>query len=472
MAAAVNARTKPAKPVVVFVHGFGSAKRCWMPLVKLLRKNRAIASAYTFRCFPYPTEWLALKPWQRVPSLQEAAEKLANFLDSEPFRDRALTLVGHSQGGLVIHAYIAQMLKEARGRELASIRQVVTFATPHLGSTFFASLRRLAGRFVDNSQERTLRAFSPETAAIVRTVQQRAAEAAEAGDASWPIPVCCFGGLSDNIVQPASAQGPFPLFKSLQGNHSTILRPKSHEDDRYREFAEVLLDPGGHPHVFEVEHYRTRIAVRPVPLQTFRIRLGEDSHREVVTDNICELNRSVRFARSNQCQAQFKIRYRAFGGSCFVANPSHRNEAGQLAGEYESGGDNLDFLFTPELKKPDVEYALPLTIYNGFGEGRRDVHFHFGPLSMGGMAFYRKLTYELDLSGYLDAGYAVTAVPTLYWHPTDRPCKECKGLRAHHERVPPVAENERGIWRWELENMREGVADLLWDVAPRSALTS
>jgi pimeloyl-ACP methyl ester carboxylesterase len=468
MVASANARTASAKPVLVFVHGFGSDETCWGRLLELLSGDPEITSRYEFERFPYPTEWLELKPWQRLPSLREAADKLKNFLDSERFRDRSLTLIGHSQGGLVIHAYIARLLEDGEGRRLEPVRQVITLATPHLGSTFLSGPRRLFYRFVDNAQERGLRALDPDTARIVGIVEQRAADAAVAGGSSWPIPVSCFGGLRDNIVLPASAQGPFASYKSISGNHSTILQPKDTEDDRYSELAEVLLDPGGHPHVFEVEQYTTRIAPRPVPLQTFRIRLGEDSYREVVTDNVCELDRGVRFARSNQCQAQFKIRYRAFGGSCFVANPSHRNEAGQLAGEYESGGDNLDFLFTPELEKPEVEYALPLTIYNGFGEGRRDVHFHFGTLSMGGMAFYRKLTYELDLSAYLDAGSAVTVTPTLYWHPTDRPCKECKGLRAHHERVAPVAENERGVWRWELENMREGVADLLWNVAARA----
>jgi hypothetical protein len=229
----------------------------------------------------------------------------------------------------------------------------------------------------------------------------------------------------------------------------------------------VLLDPIGHPHVFEVDHYKTTIAVSPLPMQKFRIKLGEDNYREVEADNVCELTRTVEFPRNNQCQSQFMIRYLAFGGSCFVPSVSHNNEAGQLVSEYEqSAGKSFAFWFTPELKKPDEEYALRLTIYNGFGEGRRDVHFHMGPLSVGGMAYYRKLTYELDLSKYIELGYAVTSTPTLYWHSKDPgECKRCKDLRTPLKRVQPVAENAQGLWRWELLNVRGGVTNLVWDVA-------
>ncbi len=193
--------------------------------------------------------------------------------------------------------------------------------------------------------------------------------------------------------------------------------------------------------------------------------------REIATDNICELTRSVRFARNNQCKGPFKIRYLSFAGSAFEARPSPDNEAGQLAGEYEqSGGTKIDFLFTP--KEPDEKYELPLTIYNGFGEGRRDVHFHLGPRSVGGMAYFRRLTYELDLRAYLAAGWTITAPPALYWHPRDPgDCKGCKDLRRHHERlIPPVAAGEDGVWRWELADVRGGVTDVFWDVAPRDGI--
>ncbi len=470
----VSMQDDSSKGVIVFVHGFGSSPDCWAPLLALLRKDEAITSRFEFDCFSYPTPRFNFNPLQRIPRLKEVAEKLREHLDSKKFWDREITLIGHSQGGLVIHAYIAHMLTRGCGRQLEPIRQVITLATPHYGSTTLSFLRRITSRlfwFFDNPQERSLRVLDPDTAEIVNTVAQRAAETSEAGELSWPIPVHCFGGLRDNVVREASAKGPFVSHKSIEGDHFEILTPKDSGDERYGELTELLLDPVGHPHVFEVEHYKTAIAVKPVPRQKFRLKLGEDNDREVETDNICELTRTVWFARHNQCQSPFKIRYLAFGGSCFEPSLSHVNEAGQLATEYEqSGGTKLDFLFTPELKKPKEAYTLRLKIYNGFGEGRRDVHFHLGPPSVGGMAHYRKLTYELDLSQYLALGYAVTSAPVLYWHPKDPGnCKGCKDLRSHSKPIQVVAENVQGIWRWELTGVREGVADLVWDVAQERA---
>ena len=465
----MSEQASPSKAVIVFVHGFGSSGGCWTPLMKLLREDEAINSRFDFDSFDYSTLLFDFHPLRRIPSLKDVSEKLREHLDSEKFRDRQLTLVGHSQGGLVIHAYLKDMLTNGQGRKLKWNRQVITLATPHLGSTTASLLRRLVFRFFDNPQERTLRVHDPATAEIVGTVVQRAAETNKADDLNWPIPVYCFGGLRDDVVVKASAQGPFANYKPLEGDHSKILVPKDRQDDRYRELAEILLDPVGHPHVFEVEHYKTTIALSPVAMQKCRIKLGEGQVREVETDNLCELTRTVQFARNNRCQSRFKIRYLAFGGSCFTTKfISHKNEAGQLASEYEqSAGTKLDYLFTPRSESPDEEYMLGLTIYNGFGEGRRDIHFHLGPNSVGGMAYYRKLTYELDLSKYMEAGYVVTSAPTLYWHSEDPGnCRECKNLRTPGKRVQPVAESVQGLWRWELVNVRDGVADLVWDVAP------
>lgn len=470
----MSKQVSSSKGVIVFVHGFGSSPDCWIPLLDLLRKDEAITSRFDFDCFRYPTPRFNFNPLRRIPRLKEVAEKLRDHLDSKEFWDREIMMVGHSQGGLVIHAYIAHMLAKSRGRQLQPIRQVITFATPHYGSTTLFFLRRIASRlfwFFDNPQERSLRVHDPDTAEIVNAVAQHASKTNEANEGNWPIPVHCFVGLGDDVVPEASAKGPFASHKSIEGDHFEVLTPESHEDGRYRELTELLLDPVGHPHVFEVEHYKTTIAMKPVPLQKFRFRLGEDNYREVETDNLCELTRTVWFARHNQCQSQFKIRYLAFGGSCFEASTSHENEAGQLASEYEqSGGTKLDFLFTPEPGKPKEAYTLRLKIYNGFGEGRRDVHFHLGPPSVGGMAHYRRLTYELDLRPYIELGYAVTSAPVLYWHPKDPGnCKGCKNLRSHSQPVQQVAENVQGIWRWELTDVREGVADLVWDVAQEKA---
>lgn len=467
----MTTRAEPPRGMVVLVHGFGSSAACWDHLLGLLRADQAVSSLHDFSCFSYPTRRVNFNLLQRIPRLKEVARELKDHLDSDDFRNREITLVGHSLGGLVIHFYIAHMLSKEGWHELDRIRQVVTLATPHTGSTTGTLLRRVISMLVDNPQERSLRVLDPETAEIVATVVDRSANTTMADNQHWPIPVSCFGGLGDAIVPEASAKGPFKYFKSVKGDHFTILEPEGTGDERYRELVEVLLDPVGHPHVFEVAHYRTTVAPRPFPERAFKIELADDSYREGETDNVCQLTRTVRFAQKNQCLSRFKIRYLAFSGSCFEYKPSHPNEAGQLASEYEhSNGTTLDFKFTPRRQRVDDEYKLCLKIYNGFGVGRRDVHFHLGPESNGGLTFYRHLVYELDLSRYLKLDHTVTVAPTLYWNPEDPGvCKDCKKQRTAERRVQPVAQTEEGVWRWEFVDIRSGVVDLLWDVAKTGA---
>lgn len=462
----MNTRTGNTRPTIVFVHGFGSRSTCWDPLLKLLQSDREVTERFDFDLFPYPTAWLELRPDERIPGHDEIANAFHAFLDSERFANREITLVGHSQGGLLIHVYLAYMIEKGWGEQLEPIRQVITIATPHSGSMMLQGFRRLLSRFFNNPQDQRLRPLDEETAKVIRTVNERIAMTDRMDGSHWPVPVHCFGGLTDDIVPRPSAQGPFNSYTAVHGNHFTILEPANRDDDRYREFKEVLLDPVGHPHVFEVEHYNTSITVQPVKRQKFTVNLGDGRRREIETDNICDLKRTVHFAKNNQCDSEFKIRYLAGDDSCFEAEWSHANAAAQLESEYRRSGEKIDFLFTPKLRRPGEEYYLSLKIYNGFGDGRRDVHFHLGPKSAGGMAYYRKLTYTLDLSQYIAAGYKATSPPAFYLHREDPgDCNKCKSLRKHGEEVLPSYASRRGEWRWELHNVRRGVVDLFWDIA-------
>ncbi|MCW5784607.1 MAG: alpha/beta fold hydrolase [Nitrospirales bacterium] len=461
----MNTPISTSRGVIVFVHGFGSSRACWDALVPLLQSDRAITERFDLDFFEYPTDWVTLKPTERIPGHKELAQKFHAFLASERFPNREMTLIGHSQGGLIIHAYLNYMVEEGWGKQLESIRQVITFATPHYGSNLFSGLRRLFSRFIDNPQERRLRTLDEDMSDVVRNVNNRIATTHQADGAHWPIPVFCFGGLSDNVVPKASAQGPFVRYTPLTGNHSTILAPANRDDDRYRELKGVLLDPVGHPHVFEIEHYDTTIVVGPVERRTFTVNLGEGRTREIETDNVCELNRTVRFANNNTCQQEFKMRYLAFNGSCFEADTSHDNAAGQLKSEYRAG-EKIDFLFVPKLKAPTERYSLGLKIYNGFEAGRTDVHFHLGPKSIGARAYYRTLTYTLDLSRYIASGMTVTP-PRFYLHHHDPgDCAKCQNRRKQGTQILPHSEPRDGVWHWELHNIRQGVTDLFWDIGP------
>jgi len=56
-----------------------------------------------------------------------------------------LAVVTHSQGGLILQRYLAWMLGEGRGRELTTIRLIVTLSCPNEGSEYLSSIRAVAG---------------------------------------------------------------------------------------------------------------------------------------------------------------------------------------------------------------------------------------------------------------------------------------------------------------------------------------
>lgn len=465
------------REAIVFVHGFNSKPRCWNRLLRLLKNDQRIEQRfYLDSSFSYPTSLVELNPSERIPSVSEIGQWLGDHLDSDHLADRKLTLVGHSLGGLVIHSYLAHMLDQRRGSELRAIRQVVTIATPHGGSRFGGDFRRVFFAFFDNPQEEQLKPLNDKTSDVVQKVMRRIATTSLRDDGHWPIPVQCMGGMQDGIVEERSAKWYFDNYKTLPGDHDGVLRPPGKDSNHYRELVEVLLDPVGHPNVFEVEHYETSIKVRPrrpgEKIEDLQLNGGP---LEIDADNICELKRTVRFAKHNRCQSLFQIRYQAGTGSYLrgYISPEH-NEAGHMNKAYKEAGQSYTFQFTPKQENPPRDYRLQLEIYNGFGEGRRDLHFHFGSKkSQGGWAHYRRLTYTLDLSEYKVAGYDVEDPPSFLLHEGDPDFEDCGQVCKKRRKLgegrllAPDARAQEGVWTWELYERDQGVADFFWRISDK-----
>ena len=104
--------------------------------------------------FGYPSPRV---PWRRpfsasrVPDYDDIAQSFANRYEVHHRDAAAIAIVTHSQGGLILQRFLAWMLHEGRGRELARIRSIVMLACPNSGSEYFSSLRRALG--YDNSPQ-------------------------------------------------------------------------------------------------------------------------------------------------------------------------------------------------------------------------------------------------------------------------------------------------------------------------------
>jgi pimeloyl-ACP methyl ester carboxylesterase len=451
-------RQTDRKAMLIFVHGFGSSAKCWDRLISLLKKNEHITSQYDCECFEYPTTWFSFNPLRRLPRIKEIARSLREFIDSERFYGRELTLIGHSQGGLVIQSYLAEMLETGQGEKLSALRQILLMSTPHLGSTLLSPLRTMLSCVVPNPQEYSLQVLNAEVADIGKVIRERVVEAKEGSAQAWPVPVHCFYGMQDGIVLEASACGAFDRVTPLEGDHFTILQPADTSDSRYREFVEALLEPTGHANVFEVDCYTTTIKVEPaLEKQEFECKHGTTT-RTVRTDNIAHIVRQVTFSQKNRCQSLFTLRYATRQGGCIFPTMSRDNEASpEEQGRYEDYGTEVLFKFTP---KAGEKYSLALLLYKGFEAGNRDVHFHLGKQS-----YYKTIKYSVDLSSYLAAGYQISHTPTLYLHRNDFKNHDLCAQRGHGTPVEPVNSQEPGIFTWELQNIRQGVVDIVWDIA-------
>ncbi len=149
------------KGVVVLVHGFESSARTWDPLKSLLEADEEVTARYDIECFEYPTSLVRWIPWRSIPTLRSIGQTLESFLETSGIQAYDhIVLIGHSLGGLVIETFLTQKVVDRHGSSLAKIRQVVTIATPHLGSGTLSVVRDLVSRFSRSPQEVALRAFS------------------------------------------------------------------------------------------------------------------------------------------------------------------------------------------------------------------------------------------------------------------------------------------------------------------------
>ena len=303
----------------------------------------------------------------------------------------------------------------------------------------------------------TLRVLNPDASDLRAIIRERVVSATTDSATWWRVAIHAFCGLQDNIVPEASARGVFDNIKEVTGTHFSIIQPSDRRDARYAEFVELLLEPGGHAHRFDVETYECVVRVEPRQPQSISTA-SEKNPRTVTFDNYATQTRTVRSSPANKCKDKFKLIYRTRKEGICRPDPSHHNEASPAdIGLWEDTGTFYEFDFTPEAGN---EYRLKVEIYGGFDEGNRNIHYHLGNDSR-----YRRLIYVLDLSAYIVDHYVIKEGPHFYLNPTDIGHSELCDQRTLRDPVEPVSQTPDGIFRWEVERVEQGVVDIVWDVA-------
>lgn len=466
------------KHLAVFVHGFNSSARCWDAMLALLRDDPEIAPAFELLCFEYSTGIARMPVIRRFPNIFEVGRGLGHWLDSIGDGYRDITLVGHSQGGLVIQSFLLDRLEDDRGESLARVREVLLIATPNLGSSVFSGVRKAFSRVLPNSQEYMLRVLNGDIARLMREVQKRIVGAGDAKARECPVAIQALWGEMDQIVPEPSARGAFTSGFAIPGDHSSVLKPSGGRGDRrYRAVRDALLEPLGHRNVFDIALYEVTIAPRPVPPPGVFDLTRLTPPRRIRTDNIGRVDQSVVFTERNRCDELFTLSYGTLNPNGYVdAVASHPNEASsQQLGDYQLGGLRYPFCFRPRaLATPAPRYTLSVEVYDGFGPGNRNWHFHLRKPNE--RRHYGRFRLTLDLQRYLHATppFQLTTPPVLYFYRED---VEHGDLCRRRERrlaeiLAPLPDTPDGVWTWELIDLSEGVVDVAWDVAPRPTVGS
>lgn len=445
---------------LVFVHGFISTARCWDPLLARVSADPDLASYRVLR-FTYPTEFIEWNPAKRIPAIKQCANALCEFLATECPKGPVF-LIGHSMGGLVIQSYLAQQINTGRGADLARIRSVILFATPNRGSTILTTLRSIFSGLRTNDQEQQLRVLNDAIAETSDTIVRSVLSAKAADAHQCPIPFRIFWGLEDDVVPEVSARGPFVESSGLPGGHSEILQPdpKDPRDPRYLALRESVLNPIGHPSIYEIDRFDVTLSVSPaLPTATYTIR-DVEVPLDIHTDNIALRRIDIAFSAQNRCSIPYEQMYRSENGWVEVLGFTEPNLAPpETQSEYFSTGKRFSYVFTPDR---EGTFSIMLRVYNGFGAGERSWHNH-----MRANAHYRRFRFTLDLTAYHVAGYGIAPEPCLFYHPQNIMDHRLCSNRVLASPLPSLpASPDPWLRTWELENLSGGVVDIAWDVTP------
>jgi|GEM_PF-6418000 len=223
----------------VFVHGLFSSKRVWQRFEELFTADGEVSDSVDRLYFEYDSPLVNLNIARRIPDFGTVADSLATFLDVEGAEYARLALVTHSQGGLIVQRYLAKMLADGRGADLARIRRIIMFACPNDGSELLLLFRRPLVR--RHAQERDLRPLADSVSETRRRIMNSVVYARNVAPDRCPIPLAVYAGESDNVVTRASAVSSFPTAGALPGDHSSVVQPDSPRHRSYTTLRKNLM---------------------------------------------------------------------------------------------------------------------------------------------------------------------------------------------------------------------------------------
>jgi pimeloyl-ACP methyl ester carboxylesterase len=210
---------------LVTVHGFWSSPMTWERLGAIWAADEQLRGLQ-IHDFSYLSPKKPSAPFSsaRIPDYDDIAQTLATEYTVALAGADNVAIVTHSQGGLIAQRFLAWMLGEGRGRELARIRSIVMLACPNGGSEYLRSIRQILG-YGRHPQAGDLEVLNRRVADTQRTVLRQIVNASGVDNYQCRIPLHVYAGNSDKVVTAASAQAGFPGASTIAGDHFSILDP-------------------------------------------------------------------------------------------------------------------------------------------------------------------------------------------------------------------------------------------------------
>lgn len=483
---------------VVFVSWDDKQQSLWDQLGELIEILPGIHGQYKLAFWnstanANPQERSSLRERLFAP-IHTRMHRLRRHLRGGPFRvddehsDPEITLVAHGKACRVVKQYLLNLLEDSAEdwRDLRRVRQVI-FLSP--------SRRNLARLLVAAAVVLTV------VAILSEILKLKYGESAPALNSLATLTVIVSGLLAFLLTFLLSAEARKQVgvdekfdtddldkqFDELITNGSkrragtwpipsqVLSIPRlTRSADTAETIGETILKPKGHKNVYELDRVTVRTEAEPLTPPQMRsgvVGRGPFDNRALRTQIV---KFSAEDATAETDLPPYQIRYRTNGYMEVDKEPTDNLWSPLEAGEWSAQHQMFIYAFRPQR---DVEYKLEATVYGGFNAGDQSAHTHIDVTH-----YIKKLEYNLDLRGYLAAGWTISRPPELYYFPPSPPrvvhkdrifdderC-DCLATGRKLERGRPltVVMKEPGRFQWVIYSIRNGgIIGFLFEVSPQ-----
>lgn len=233
---------KPGHTLIVFIHGLGGKRYATWTHGKLDPAKSGFPKflyedfdQLDVGLYAYRSLLGRLKFWKSIPLETEAkvlAARLRQLTDDKGGAGyRTILLAGHSMGGILARAAIADLIRQGDARTLGAIKALLLMATPQGGSL---RVPRFLSWLTSDSQ--ALRAHG----AVVTRIQEAlvnhvVTERALLTAGKYHIPSYVVAAAEDNWVDrfTAGLNVTADYMNLVRGSHFSAVKPRSKDDDAY-----------------------------------------------------------------------------------------------------------------------------------------------------------------------------------------------------------------------------------------------